>query len=235
MVQNLSTFIKDTNHDLQLFNDFAFPADTTNKLLFITSLYTNIPNHDGLSAVKHYLHKSPLELHIPTILRLTELVLTLNSFRFGDYHFKQTSGVAMGTRMGPSYACLFVESQILSSYTGPVPDFFRRFIDDCFGISTLPKAQLLEFTNYVNDFHPALKFTHEISETSIPFLDIKVNIENNSDHLSTSVHYKPTDSHSYLLYSSSHPSTTRDSIPYNSSVFEDYAAANQTSNSRPLR
>ena len=30
----------------------------------------------------------------------------------------------------------------------------------------------------------------------------------------TSVHYKPTDSHSYLLYSSSHPSPVKNSIPY---------------------
>ena len=28
------------------------------------------------------------------------------------------------------------------------------------------------------------------------------------------MHYKPTDSHSYLLYSSSHPSNVKNSIPY---------------------
>ena len=32
--------------------------------------------------------------------------------------------------------------------------------------------------------------------------------------LCTSMHYKPTDSHSYLLYSSSHPSHVKNSIPY---------------------
>ena len=32
--------------------------------------------------------------------------------------------------------------------------------------------------------------------------------------LCTSVHYKPTDSHSYLLYSTSHPSHVKNSIPY---------------------
>ena len=32
--------------------------------------------------------------------------------------------------------------------------------------------------------------------------------------LCTSVHYKPTDSHSYLLYSSSHSSHVKKSIPY---------------------
>ena len=35
-----------------------------------------------------------------------------------------------------------------------------------------------------------------------------------ADGLCTNVHYKPTDSHSYLLHSSSHPSHVKNSIPY---------------------
>ena len=44
------------------------------------------------------------------------------------------------------------------------------------------------------------------------FLDIKISIEGNG--LCTSVYYKPTDSHSYLLYSSSQPSLVKNSIPF---------------------
>ena len=47
---------------------------------------------------------------------------------------------------------------------------------------------------------------------SLAFLDIQVSIRGNG--LCTSVHYKPTDSHSYLLHSSSHPSHVKNSIPY---------------------
>ena len=47
---------------------------------------------------------------------------------------------------------------------------------------------------------------------SLAFLDIKVSINGNG--LRTSVHYKPTDSHSYLLHSSSHPSHVKNAIPY---------------------
>ena len=64
------------------------------------------------------------------------------------------------------------------------------------------REELVHFITSVNSFHPALKYTWEISETLIAFLDIKVSINGNG--LSTSVHYKPTDSHSYLLHSSSH-------------------------------
>ena len=67
-----------------------------------------------------------------------------------------------------------------------------------------------QFITAVNSFHPALKYTWEISDTSLAFLDINVSVEGNG--LCTSVHYKPTDSH--LLYSSSHPSHVKNSIPY---------------------
>ena len=51
-----------------------------------------------------------------------------------------------------------------------------------------------------------------ISHTSLAFLDIKVSVEGNG--LCTSVHYKPTDFHSYLLYPSSHPSHVKNSMLY---------------------
>jgi hypothetical protein len=35
-----------------------------------------------------------------------------------------------------------------------------------------------------------------------------------SDKISSSIFYKPTDSHSYLRYDSHHPKTCKDSIPF---------------------
>ena len=182
----------------------------------ITSLYSNIPHNEGLKAIQHFLHNSSYEVDCHTILRLSELVLTLNSFSFAGEHFLQCQGVAMGTKMGPSYACLFVgfiEKQIFEAYSGPVPLFFKRFIDDIIGITSTSQVELQNFINFVCSFHPSLKFTYEISESSVSFLDICVSI-NNLGQLSTTVFYKPTDSHSYLTFSSSHPTSTKHSIPF---------------------
>ena len=74
------------------------------------------------------------------------------------------------------------------------------------------REELDQFITSVNSFHPALKYTWEILETSLAFLDINVSISGNV--LCTSVHYKTTDSHSYLLYSSSHPSHVKNSTTY---------------------
>ena len=150
-----------------------------------------------------------------TPLRLAELVFTLNCFSFGVNYYKQTNGEAMGTKMGPSYDNLFVgfiEHQFFIQYHGPNPELYGRYIDDCIGATSSSREGLTQFITAVNSFHPALKYTWEISDTFLAFLDIKISIEGNG--LCTSVYYKPTDSHSYLLYSSSHPSHVKNSIPF---------------------
>ena len=216
-VQSLPTYIKDTNHALKMFDQFQFPAQS--KLVFtmdVKSLYTVIPNDEGLRALRHFFDRRTVkEPSTDTLIRLAELVLTLNCFSFDDKFYKQINGVAMGTKMGPNYANLFVgyvEERIFNQFDGPVPERFGRYIDDCFGATSCGRPELDRFIQFVNTFHPALEFTWEISTSSVTFLDINVSIQN--DGLATSVHYKPTDSHSYLLHSSSHPPHVKNSIPY---------------------
>ena len=222
LVSSLPSFVKDTNDALRECDNFTFPQNTPHdeRHLFtmdVTSLYTNIPHGEGLVALKHFLPKSKFRVDPVVILRLAELVLTLTSFKFGDQHYKQVRGVAMGTKMGPSFACLFMgylEERIFQAYVGVVPLLYRRFIDDCFGAAAGPLQLLINFINFVSSFHPSIKFTHQVSATTLPFLDIQVSIHPDSDKLSTSVFYKPTDSHSYLNYTSCHPPSTKSSIPY---------------------
>ena len=121
----------------------------------------------------------------------------------------------MGSKLGPSHACLFVgyqEHLISQQYDGPFPHLIKRYIDDIFGATSLPLHQLQNFIDFVCNFHPALKFTFDITKTQLPFLDILLSISN--DSISTSIYYKDTDAHSFLNYSSSHPIKTKNSIPF---------------------
>ena len=180
----------------------------------ITSLYTIIPNNEGLQTLKYFLNQRPMEKpSSETLLRLAELVFTLNCFSSGDNYYKQINSVAMGTKMGPSYTNLFVgfiENKFSSNYHGPKPDLYKRY--DCVGATSSSREELNLFINSVNSFNPALKDNWEISENSLAFLDIKLSIKDNG--LSTNVHYKPTDSHVYLLHSSSHPQHVKNAIPF---------------------
>ena len=112
--------------------------------------------------------------------------------------------------MGSVYCSKFVFPTIyFEQYTDPTPDYLDIYIDDCVGTASCSRGELDQFINYVNNFHPSLQFTLEIS---VSFLDILISI--NGNRLVTYVFYKPTDSHSYLLYSSSHPNHTKRSIPF---------------------
>ena len=116
-----------------------------------------------LQALKYFLNQRPVKSpSSETLLSLAELVLTLNCFSFGDNYFKQINGVAMGTKMGRSYANLFVgfiENKIFFNYHGPKPDLYKRFIDDCVGAISSSKEELDRFITSINSFHPALKST----------------------------------------------------------------------------
>ena len=84
---------------------------------------------------------------------------------------------------------VFIEEQIFSQYSGPIPELFKRFIDVCIGANSLERAELESFIDFVNNFHPALEFTWEISTDSVSFLHILASIRDNK--IQTSAYYKP--------------------------------------------
>ena len=80
------------------------------------------------------------------------------------------------------------------------------------GSSSGTRKDLENFIEFCSAHHPSLNYTFEISEPSVSFLDLCLTISD--DRITIRIHYKPTDTHSYLDYSSSHPSHCKKAIPY---------------------
>lgn len=169
------------------------------------SLYTSIPHAEGIKALGFFLdqRQNPF-ISTDTLVRLTELVLNLNTFEFNGNFFEQVSGVAMGTKMGPSYACFFMgylEIQILEEYTknriGPLQ--YLRYIDDGIGLFGTPLEDINRFIDYVGNFHPSIKFTSCISSVSVNFLDISVQLSPGCSNLLTSI-FLETDGRTLLPF-----------------------------------
>lgn len=69
------------------------------------------------------------------------------------------------------------------------------------------------FIDSLNNFHPSIKFTANVSKSLVSFLDVNVSLdENNIIH--TDIHVKETDNHQYIEYSSCHPVSCKNGIPY---------------------
>ena len=64
----------------------------------VKSLYTNIPNQEGIEAVNPYLKDSDKRNLTNVISAFLTLILTLNNFKSNDQHFIQINVVSMGVR-----------------------------------------------------------------------------------------------------------------------------------------
>ena len=78
----------------------------------VNSLYTNIPHDVGLSAVEYWIKKHPNLLpsrfNAKFITESIKLILENNVFFFDDKYYNQLHGTAIGTKMAPVYATLFL-------------------------------------------------------------------------------------------------------------------------------
>lgn len=108
-------------------------------LMDVTSLYTNIPQEEGILTVcRAYEIFYNNEPPIPTRLleKALRLILQENSFQFTGKHYLQTHGTAMGTKMAVAFANIFiakVQTGILKQ-SAIKPLVWKRFIDDIFSI-----------------------------------------------------------------------------------------------------
>ncbi len=109
LVVATSSYLKDTT-------DFLMKLETLGELppgcILMTldekSLYTNTPHDEGIEACRKALERRPHGPPTAYLTRMMEQILTLNNFSFNGEHYLQLNGTAIGTRMAPSYANLFM-------------------------------------------------------------------------------------------------------------------------------
>ena len=216
-VPQTKSYIRDTQDFIKKIKDLGpIPEGAILCTLDVSSLYTNIPNNEGILAVAEKLRNDPTKTPIASfILDLLKLVLHSMSFTFNGDHYLQTGGTAMGTSLAPNYANLFMDRFETKALAGfPLkPLTWKRFIDDCFMVWTHGEESLKNFIEYLNSLHPTIKFTHEMSYTHIDFLDTTVKFDSNRG-LITTLFNKPTDTHLYLEYSSAHPQSVLTKGPF---------------------
>ena len=215
----INSYIKDTTDFLKKIETVNIAPGSTLVTMDVQSLYTNIPHDEGVQAIRRFLnaHSSIDDnLDIDGLAKSAEFILKHNYFSFDNQHYLQKQGTAMGTKMAPAYANIFMavlEEEFLSNR--PLrPTLYVRYIDDIFMIWEHSTEDLTTFYNDFNSCSQSIKFTMETSKEEISFLDVSVSIDQNSQTLKTSVFRKPTDSFSYLRFDSFHPKHIKRSIVY---------------------
>jgi hypothetical protein len=220
LAQKCQSYIRDTGHFLH--NISELPQLPPHSLLItadVTSLYTNIPHNEGIEAIKIALIKNQTDPNkIAVICRFLKLILTNNIFHFDNKFYRQVQGTAMGTKMAPSYAILFMaqlEEEFLEKQSKK-PLVWWRYIDDIYMVWTHGLEELQKFQQNFDAFHQTIKLTWDISEEVANFLDTTTIIADG--YLTTTLYTKPTDKHLYLFFNSCHPPHNKRGIPFSQAL-----------------
>ena len=222
IVQQLPSYLKDSTEFIKLITSITIPADSILVSIDVSSLYTNIPHKDGIEATINALRQdtdpNPLRPPIEILEEMLNIVLRNNVIEFNGEFFLQLQGTAMGTKMAPAYANLFMGSlePRLQNLGHNHIELWKRFIDDIFVIWTGTHEGLDKFMTDLNTVHPTIKFTHEKSDTELTFLDVTVYkgpqfLE--TGRLDVRTHIKPTNKQLYIHKSSYHPESAKTAIP----------------------
>ena len=206
--KSLPSYVKDTSDFINRINETKdINKNTILVTLDVKSLYTNIPNHEGIEVVKSALNSvSQKPIATKVIIKFLFLI-----------HYLQKIGCVMGTICAPNYANIFMgkfEKTYIYPYINQFSNFYCRFIDDIFFIWNGTVIQLQEFIKKLNNCYPTIKFDFKFSKTSIEFLDTTVYKNKEQNKLLTTVYCKPTDRRNFLHCTSAHPRSLIKSIPY---------------------
>ena len=89
--------------------NLTIPENTTLVTMDVASLYTNISHDDGIAACRKICKQRTVqEPSTECLIEMLTLVLKNNNFTFDGNHYLQINGTAMGTKVAPSYANIFM-------------------------------------------------------------------------------------------------------------------------------
>ena len=216
-VTSLPSYIKDTTDFLKKVSQIPqpLPIDTMLFCFDVVALYPSVPRVEARKAIENALNRRSNQ-SIPTndVLEMMDMVLENDNISFADKHFIQKEGTAIGSHLGMNYASTYLgewEKQLLQQARN-LPYSYYRYVDDVWGLWTHGEEALKRFHELANSIHPRIQVTLRCSINQLEFLDVLTSITDTK--LETDLFSKPTDKHLYLHKQSSHPDSTKKSIPY---------------------
>ncbi|KAK6009798.1 hypothetical protein OSTOST_25244, partial [Ostertagia ostertagi] len=202
LLQHVSSHLKNVRQFLEQLRQCNFQQQTT------TALYTNVDTQRAVeSCIRllrlHHQELQLFDLNINDMEELLRTVVEVNIFRFRNRFYKQKRGLAMGSRLAPLLAIVFMDSLERQALSSGIL-YFGRYIDDIFIVGKT-RAALRETFSKLNSAHESIQLTSEEPSPDgfLPFLNTKVRI---MDGQISAMWYKKGASRNILIHARScHP------------------------------
>jgi len=206
-VKKPASNIKDSWSFVTKINKTSIDSSEVLMSLDVTSLFTNIPKDLVMQGIKDRWNdiKNTTKMSLTLFLEAIDLVLSSAYFKFDGRYYEQIFGSPMGSPLSPILADLIMDDLEINCLTKL--DFklhnYYRYVDDIFLI--IPRNKVDSILKIFNEYHPRLKFTHELeNNNTLSFLNTSV-IRGSDGKLLTNWYRKPTYSGRYINFFSCHP------------------------------
>jgi hypothetical protein len=205
----IKDFIKNSLDLIERLKDLKVPHNSKLISFDVNSLFTKVPKKDVPLTIRDRLLNNQVNpVIIDEILELTSTCLNQNYFLFKNNYFQQLDGVAMGSPLSPLLAEMFLdgfESNLFNSghdLTRHVHYWFR-YVDDVLCCWTGTTRQLEHFFTFINSINNNIKFTMELGNKSINYLDLNIQLIEGKHVFD--IYRKPTSTDVIIPADSCHP------------------------------
>ena len=152
------------------------------------------------------------------ILEALKFTLKSDYFVINEEFFHQIAGTAMGTIVAPTYATLvmgYLEIQFYKKCKNEygvnngkyIEENWHRGLDDCYTVLDGTNINPLKLFDILNNIHDNIKFTMEQHNLYLPFLDIMINKDPETNNIWMDIFYKKADTRRCVPFNSCHPQT----------------------------
>ena len=89
----------------------------------------------------------------------------MNTFHFNGRYLSQKQGVAMGKKMGPCVACIFMgflDELFFADHDRSTTMQCKRYIDNIVGAASYPEKELQCLIDHLTSFNSSIKYTYTI-------------------------------------------------------------------------
>ena len=217
LVELMPAVVKDS----QTFRDELVSLDLPKNARIFTSdavsMYTNIDLNHAMQVMQDWMDTLPKTFQDyefnrqsqNAILEGLNLIMRNNLMQFGDTYFLQDVGTTMGTSVAVIFANLHhgwhEKTCILPRYKtheDPPLLFYKRFIDDIFGIWVGTDQQFDNLVEDANNFG-IMKWDFNKPTTTVNFLDLSITVKEGK--ITTRTHQKEGNPYLYITPHSAHP------------------------------
>ena len=217
LLNYVPSHLSNTGQFLDRLRASGFEQNCTIESFDVTALYTNVNNNEALQALSEMLDEHgrsivTFGLNKAHIMTIVQECLNCNIFKWSGKYYTQLRGLAMGQRLAPVLAVLF-----MSRIEGPVierrPLMYCRYIDDCF-VATSTQSEMDELFNILNAQSQYITFTREVPcEGWLPYLNCQVRVTNGEYNVKW--YRKPSSKNIIIHAKSAHPKAMKRAVVCN--------------------